>query len=180
MQMTSRFKLQAGTTLYQLAIIIFMYPAHTICDFYKISRETVRTWSAEFAEYLSPTANPGKGRQRQFSDSDLAVLSLVAEMKNQGSLFDDIHLALRNGQRGTIPPAALALTETEQPKEIPRSLSLRQEVERLRIELQRVLESGQRKDAQIELLTRQLEAAQREIRDLNREIGRLEADRDTE
>lgn len=151
-----------------------MYPARLVCDLFKISRETVRVWSVEFAQYLSPMANPGEGRQRQFSDSDLSVFALVAEMKGQGKLFEDVHLALQNGQRGSSPASINSLLEVQQPRDTPRALSLRREVERLQIELKASQEDSQRKAGQIELLTHQLEDAQKQIRELNRELGRLE------
>jgi hypothetical protein len=38
-----------------------------------------------------------------FSEEDMAVFSLVSELKGQGRTYTDIHLALRSGQRGAPP-----------------------------------------------------------------------------
>lgn len=39
----------------------------------------VKRWSGQFAEYLSLTARPVKGRERRFTEDDLRVLAVVAE-----------------------------------------------------------------------------------------------------
>lgn len=38
----------------------------------------VKRWATEFAEYLSLTARPAKGKERQFSEADLRVLAVIA------------------------------------------------------------------------------------------------------
>ncbi len=71
---------------------------------YKVTAETIRSWTEEFSDYLSPTANPGKGRHRIFSDEDMQVFAYIQERKKQGAVFDQIHAELANGNRGNIPP----------------------------------------------------------------------------
>jgi DNA-binding transcriptional MerR regulator len=83
-----------------------MYSSKQISTLLNITGETVRARSEEFAEFLSHLANPGTKRQRQFNESDLQVMVLVNDMKNTGARFADIHLALKNGQRGALPDAA--------------------------------------------------------------------------
>src|SRR5208337_1120299 len=46
-----------------------------------VDRDTVKTWTTEFAEHLSLTANPPKGKERQFCETDLRVLAFVAELR---------------------------------------------------------------------------------------------------
>lgn len=70
---------------------------------FEVAEQTVRNWSAEFAKYLSPTANPEKGATRLFTRDDMKALSLVAEMRGQGKKYDAIGVALENGQRGSLP-----------------------------------------------------------------------------
>lgn len=72
-------------------------------DLFGVARETVRTYAAEFGAYLSPTASPEKGRMRQFTDDDLKVFALIVAMKGQGSVYEDIHIALQRGERGDLP-----------------------------------------------------------------------------
>jgi hypothetical protein len=42
-----------------------------------VSRDTVKSWTMEFAEHLSLTATV-KGKERQFGEADLRVLALVS------------------------------------------------------------------------------------------------------
>ncbi len=80
-----------------------MYTSKQSAAIYGVSSETIRTWSEEFTEYLGPTANPGRGRSRSFSQNDMEVLSLIAEMKQQNYTYSDIHVALKSGERGNPP-----------------------------------------------------------------------------
>ncbi len=95
------------------------YNSRHIAALFNVTGETVRVWAEEFAQYFSPTATPGKGRHRSFSEDDLEVFALIAELKEQGQTFNDIQGALANGQRGTppnIPPSevqAIMLNEQE-------------------------------------------------------------------
>jgi DNA-binding transcriptional MerR regulator len=148
-----------------------MYSSHNVCEFFEISRETVRSWSREFAPYLSPTANPEQGRQRQFTDADLRVLSLVADFKKQGLLYSDAHAALQAGQRGDLPDTVHAIV----PGERNRLAEMEQQVRELRAALSEAIEDRQNFAGQVEALTKQLEQTRRELREAYKEIGRLEA-----
>ena len=79
------------------------YTSRQIAALYSVSIETIRVWTMEFAQYLSPTAQPGRNKNRVYTVADLEVLSLVSELKRQGKVFNDIHLSLQAGQRGTAP-----------------------------------------------------------------------------
>jgi len=149
-----------------------MITASYVLELFDISRETVRQWSAEFAEYLSPSANPGDRLPRQFSDDDMRVFALVASMKEEGKRYSDIHAALKNGQRSEPPnkPAAqVELTATT------RAATLQQQLTTLLTERAELLATNANQAGKIELLERQLAEAQAEIKILNREIGRFEA-----
>lgn len=74
-----------------------------IARLFRVSGQTVRQWSIEFAEHLSPTANPGRNRTRSYTEDDLAVFALIADMKARGRVYHDIHTALSIGQRGELP-----------------------------------------------------------------------------
>ncbi len=148
-----------------------MYTASQVAQVFKTARETIRNWAIEFENELSPQANPGGGRQRAFSESDLEIIALISEMKGQGKLYADIHAALANGQRGRVPEEASAIV----PADTPRPTQLQARVNFLEAQIAAANESSQRDKAQIELLTRQLEEAQAKVDRLNREIGRLES-----
>ncbi len=46
-------------------------------EFLKVSKETVKTWAYIFSDSLSPKANPGKGRVRQFLINDIRVFAYI-------------------------------------------------------------------------------------------------------
>lgn len=93
------------------------YSSSQVAALFSRTKQTISVWSREFAEYLSPTARPPDNRKRRFTRDDLAVLSLVAELQDQGFTFTDIHAALKAGQRGQPPeiePTAVqAIIHTE-------------------------------------------------------------------
>lgn len=68
-----------------------------------VTGETIRAWASEFEEYMSPTAVPTtKGQTRIFTDSDVEIFALVAQLRELGKGFDDVKMALANGQRGDL------------------------------------------------------------------------------
>lgn len=142
-------------------------------ELFGISKETVRQWAIEFAQYLSPSAAPGqKGKHRQYTEDDLTVFALIAEMKERGVIFDEIHLALTNGQRGTPPGMQTAISQTTM-----QMVLLEKRVTELSAEVERLLPFENENIELRALLKRteeQLASAQEKIDKLNREIGRLE------
>lgn len=76
--------------------------------FLGVEPDKVKRWAKEFAEYLSLTAQPGKGKERQFSEADLRVLAVVAEHLELGNDADDVHFALNSGQQYSEPLLELA------------------------------------------------------------------------
>lgn len=79
------------------------YRSSHVAKIFDISHETVRVWAEQFGDYLSPTARPGRNKQRLFTREDMAILALVAERKKQAVSFAEIHASLQNGQRGQAP-----------------------------------------------------------------------------
>lgn len=151
-----------------------MYSTAQIARLFNVARETIRKWSVEFSDFLSPNATPGQGKTRQFDENDMAVFALVSEMKAQGKVYDDIHFALKAGQRGTIPAAVQNLI----PADVPRSLVLQTQIRELEMQLRRMSEDGLRKDGRIDLLTQQLEEAHQENDVLKKRLWRLEDNED--
>ena len=74
-----------------------------IATYYGYSKPAIRTWALEFAEYLSPTANPGKGKNRVYTAEDLEILDYVAQRKQDQATFEQIHAELKSGARGKAP-----------------------------------------------------------------------------
>ena len=75
----------------------------------EVTPATIRRWSGEYGEFLSPHASPPKGQTRLYTDDDAAALALVAAMRRVNSDYQTICAALADGSRSPWPP------ETDQP-----------------------------------------------------------------
>ncbi len=64
-----------------------------------ISVSSVKTWSREFGEYLSPAAQGGdNSARRYFDEQDARVLALVADLRGKNIPWEDIHATLASLQ----------------------------------------------------------------------------------
>lgn len=149
-----------------------MYSTIQVATLFNAARETVRKWAVEFEHELSPSANPGEGRQRVFTDDDLEKIALIVEMKSQGKLYADIHAALANGQRGNPPPGAVAIVPTT----TPRTSVLQVRITNLERDLARTVDLAKEQTGVINELRRQLEETKAELRAAYKTIGRLEGE----
>jgi len=70
-----------------------------LVDQFGVTKQTIRSWTAEFAEHLSPLANPPKGGKRIYEDDDVRVMAAVAQLRQAGRSFADIHGELSEGKR---------------------------------------------------------------------------------
>jgi len=152
-----------------------MYSSTDIAALLNITPQTVRSRSEEFAGHLSHVANPGQGRQRQYTDDDVRVMVLINDMNKVGARVNDIHDALKTGRRGELPdktPGVLAISPNKQ------QLALAARVEELEDAVKLLTTENQQLRIDAALGRRdneELKAAREEIARLNREIGRLEA-----
>jgi DNA-binding transcriptional MerR regulator len=149
-----------------------MWATGDIQRMFGVSPQTVRNWTKEFREYLSAGATPTEpGYTRKFTADDLRVFALVVERTHLGATYTDVQAALSEGKRGEIPATAdqekdpIALLS---PQEIARTMTIIKErdeargrIEQLMIERDRDRQTVEQKD--------------KEINELNREIGKLEA-----
>ncbi|MEO8392154.1 MAG: MerR family transcriptional regulator [Chloroflexota bacterium] len=148
------------------------YSTKHITDIFKVSSETVRNWSREFGGYLSESAKPDAGSSRRFTPQDMQVFALIADYKKRGYKFEDMHLALKSGQRGEVPQASDSQLEpTISPVQLQR---FRDEVNTLRAERDKAVEEKAAATGQVSLLKEQLADKDKRIEQLNREIARME------
>jgi len=136
-----------------------------------VSPDTVRIWTTQFSAYLSPTASPEKGRQRNFTEEDMEILALIAAMKGQGSKFDEIAASLSAGSRGTVPDTIIPRT-TVTTTEVRRQL---QQVEQALNETTQELFKTQGENR---LLKEQLQQRDTRITELVEENARLKIQRE--
>ena len=165
-----------------------------VADIFEFAESTVRNWSTEFAEYLSPTATPGDRKKRDFMPDDLAVFALVAEFKQRKATYEEIHFALKSGQRGTPPEISedrlklISATESEKRASLE-IVSLQRHITDLTemlysaraqaAEAQVLAQRNASLTTQVDMLTQErdeakakLEAAIIEAKELNRQLGR--------
>ena len=69
-----------------------------VAQLFGVGRDTVKSWATEFAVHLTLTANPPKGRERQFNGADLRALALVAELWEEQPDYENIHAMLNCGE----------------------------------------------------------------------------------
>lgn len=70
---------------------------------FNCSHQTIKNWTKDFSEWLSPTAQPDAGRKRVFTESDVRVFELVHRLKGEGKFNEDIKAALGAGEMGNMP-----------------------------------------------------------------------------
>lgn len=88
-----------------------------------VTAQTVRTWAAEFGEWLSPTATPGAGKTRIFTAGDLEVMGYVAQRRAAHTGYEEIKDELARGARLQVPPGE-GEPRASQPTEPPAALAL--------------------------------------------------------
>lgn len=85
-----------------------MYTPGQVAKFLGTSGTTIRNYASEFSEFLSPSATPGPGVPRQFTQDDVSVLETIYIMRGQLAPPEKIVDALRAGDRleSDRPPVA--------------------------------------------------------------------------
>lgn len=148
-----------------------MYTLDQVANLYNTSRENARRWCLEFQDALSDDANPPDHRKRLLDDDDLAVFSLIADMKGQGRTFADVHEALKAGKRGPIPANPNAVV----PADKTRLAKLQSDVNRLTEALQLTMDENKELKGENKALRDELDAAKRDLKAAYKDIGRLES-----
>ncbi len=147
-----------------------MYTTDDLATQFNTSSETIRQWANRFKEFLSESTNPGKNLPRIFDQNDLATMTLVADLAARHMRYEDIKKALMKKEFRE-PPEMKHLKTADRGK----LARLQDEVDKLQAALSMAIADGQQKAGKIEILEKQVERLETEIKTLNREIGRLEA-----
>jgi len=71
-----------------------------------IPSSTLRRWSKEFSDHLSPHE---KGKHRSYTTTDLHTLSKIRDLLNDGLKYDDIHKRLDAIEKPSEKESALML-----------------------------------------------------------------------
>ena len=152
------------------------YTTGTVAKICGVSREAVRKWVDEFGQYMSESATPPKGEVRDFNDDDVRICALIAEYRNKGFNTDSIHAALKSGER--VEPD-LSIQATTPGVSQAKLASLERAVTGLKQQIATLEKERDTALTERDLLERQLSEARQEIKQLNREIGRLQASSNT-
>jgi len=75
------------------------YSVHQTAKKVAVSPNTIRTYSKDFSQFLSPGATPGRMKERRFSDEDIAVFITVKTLRARRQPADGILDALLKGER---------------------------------------------------------------------------------
>jgi DNA-binding transcriptional MerR regulator len=92
-----------------------------------ISAATLRRWSDEFNEFLTEEA--GSGNQRRYQDSDIATLSAIRDLMNEGLTSAQIRYQLSQRENVTPVEPDSILYQTEAEDDLPPPLTLDDRVE---------------------------------------------------
>lgn len=133
-----------------------------------IPASSLRTWSGEYAEYLSPAAAGGDGRKRDYSDQDIRILMYVADQKARNVIGEDIHASLKSMKITAwidLPPLPNVPPGMEPVALIPR------EAAETKIDMQR-----QALYKEIEWLQKQIEALEDELQQERADKKSLQAE----
>ena len=84
----------------------------------EVSPSTLRRWSEEFTEFLSPDAHPSEGKQpRRYSDEDLATFITVKGLMADGLTYDQVRQRLNELRASQKPdgPGSVVAAEAALP-----------------------------------------------------------------
>ncbi len=76
-----------------------MYTPKQVGNRLGLSGTTIRNYSRQWSDYLSPSANPEAGQARIYTEDDLAVITTIAALRENQVTTDQIRAALDQGQR---------------------------------------------------------------------------------
>lgn len=81
-------------------------PTHSVASaaaIIGVSASQIRNWCSQFADNLSPTANPAPGQPRQLTPNDVAILQAVKELRAAGVTYEAIPAQLPDPAADLMP-----------------------------------------------------------------------------
>ena len=161
------------------------YTTGTVARLLSFSRETIRTYCEEFERHLSTLASPGEGKHKSFTDHDLKIMRTIADMKRSGRTYAEIHAALDAGAVADLPDmsvlsplgstTALSILERRVNDLSTELQEVKMERDELRIQILPLERENAANKALRESAEARAASLEKEVRDLIKQIGRLEA-----
>jgi DNA-binding transcriptional MerR regulator len=137
-----------------------------------VSTDTVRRWTREYAEFLSPTGSPTKGKMRVLNTTDMQILTFIAGQRSLGADKDAISnklIVLRARDWQGLPDLPSEWDETQN-STVPVELAVARASEIAQIAvLQR----------EVEHLNKSLEEAETRVKKLELELEDLRTQKET-
>ncbi len=139
-----------------------MHTTGQLATAFAVSEITIKRWVTSFGEFFSQSAQPDRGKTRMFTDEDVEVLAEIAELRNLNRTEQEIYAALKRGDRG-VPPTGREITVITN-NQITQALAVAtQEIEKLKLELEKVQERAIRAEGREDLLREMLKEKEAEI-----------------
>lgn len=143
----------------------------TLAKLIEVSPDTVRRWTKDYRGYLSPTGSPVKGQTRILTGHDIAVLSYVATLRENGENHEQITDRLDDLRRGDwqdLPPVPREWMEADQTVDMTDAITRAREIATV-AQLQ----------TELTYTERQLQKAQAQADQLQSELDELRKDKTT-
>jgi DNA-binding transcriptional MerR regulator len=135
-----------------------------------ITNTTLKNWIDRFAGYFSETA---KQRNRSFTQEDLDLLATIAKLSASGLTYDAIEKHIAMGEREIFEDTTLGTDTRMIPaavvEQVVDSTKIMIELEKTKSELAKALDMLETERGRVETL-------QREVRELERALGRAEGE----
>lgn len=97
------------------------YKIGNVAKMLDISTPALRKWSIQYAEHLSPDANPGPGKARRFTENDVSLLQQIANLRSTDDLSHDDILLRLDMESASLPDEAedIALESVQDAQDEP-------------------------------------------------------------
>lgn len=166
-----------------------LYTSGQVAEIVGVVAQTIRDWSDEYWEYLSPGARPEKGAIRRYTEHDVRVFLTINRERDRRLPADEIVGILEKGDlveeiperievEDSVPASEhiLALTRIDTlTRELQRTRNAHErEIERLVAEKERFIEERDQSAKERDEVLERLDAANRRIADLREAKGRVE------
>jgi DNA-binding transcriptional MerR regulator len=142
-----------------------------LADRLNVNSDTIRRWANTYATYLSPGANPARGKSRSFSDHDARILLLVSTLRDSGIDHNDIDLRLKELQNDSwsgLPELPLEWGLDEE--SVPVGVAVSKAADIAQIAVLR---------AELENARQALESAQGQVHDLQSSLANSQSENET-
>lgn len=88
----------------------------------EVSNETIKSWTTEFSEHFSSSANAKKNQPRQYGEKDMRILLLISEHWDDDPDLEHIHFLLNSNEYEGGPYAGTSRLNTPIFQQVPEEI----------------------------------------------------------